>query len=55
MLMVKILALLTFVSWLGATGERLYDCWRNEAGAAAPAAKLEQTRTERWSVGELRW
>lgn len=52
MLITKILALLTLVSWLAATGERLYDCWLSDT---SPSTHIEPSKTERWGFGQLRW
>ncbi len=52
MFVTKILALLALVSWLGATGERLYDCWSNDT---APRAQAEPVKSEGWSLSQFRW
>lgn len=52
MLVTKILAVVALISWLGATGERLYDCWLGETRSGA---NLEQFNTERLSFSHLRW
>ncbi|MBS0292323.1 MAG: hypothetical protein JSS01_07370 [Proteobacteria bacterium] len=54
MFLTKLIALVVFVSWLGATGERLYDCIAN-GFVTPPQANDEQTQTGRWSISQLRW
>ncbi|MBS0467032.1 MAG: hypothetical protein JSR14_07430 [Proteobacteria bacterium] len=54
MLISKTIAVITLVSWLGVTGERLYDYFSN-AATAAPSAKAEQPKSEPWSFSQLRW
>ncbi|MBS0467033.1 MAG: hypothetical protein JSR14_07435 [Proteobacteria bacterium] len=54
MLISKTIAVITLVSWLGVTGERLYDYFCNNA-VTAPDAKGEQPKADPWSFSQLRW
>lgn len=54
MLITKIIALVALVSWLGATGERLYDCLASGEAVSAHA-KDDRAQTTRWAAGQLRW
>lgn len=54
MLLTKLIALVALISWLGATGERLYDCFAS-GDTASTYAKDEQAQAGRWAVSQLRW